>query len=96
MYGDEYSIPGKRTQFWEKIALLATEEVGREVKNAQSLVKKQLDKYNAIMEKRLMDSGKAEPETEWEQTMDRWKKRRDSVCFRILRCYFTVTNFSEW
>lgn len=44
-HGHEYSLPGGRGAFWEKIARLGSARTGRDVRNPSQMVRKLLDMY---------------------------------------------------
>ncbi|KAI5854117.1 hypothetical protein BZA05DRAFT_443639 [Tricharina praecox] len=66
-HGAEYSVPGGRGAFWEKIAQLASEKTGRDVRNPSQMVRKLLDMYIAGVG-RTGELGVC---------MEAWKKRVD-------------------
>ncbi|RPA92411.1 hypothetical protein L873DRAFT_191675 [Choiromyces venosus 120613-1] len=40
LYAPEYSVPGGRGEFWKKIARLASQQLGRPVKNPSQMTQK--------------------------------------------------------
>lgn len=72
-HGAEYSVPGGRGAFWEKIAQLASEKTGRDVRNPSQMVRKLLDMYIAGVG-RTGELGVC---------MEAWKKRVDEVCILL-------------
>ena len=68
-----------RYAFWEKISILATRELERPVENPNLMVQRMLDEYNTLLSVQAKETGTAQPDGEYEQTMALWKERVDSV-----------------
>ena len=79
LYAPEYSVPGGRGEFWKKVARIASQQLGKPVKNPSQMSRKMLDDYAILMASRSRETGTAQPDGEYEQSMEQWKQRVDSV-----------------
>ena len=68
--------------FWEKISALAT-RVGRSVRNLSTMVRRMPDEHNALLSAQAKETGTAQQDGEYEQTMALWKERVDSVGLQL-------------
>ena len=72
-HGHEYSLPGGRGAFWEKISRLGTARTGRDVRNPSQMVRKLLDMYVAGTPGSSWRTG------ELAACLEAWKNRVDQV-----------------
>ncbi|RPA93512.1 hypothetical protein L873DRAFT_1847142 [Choiromyces venosus 120613-1] len=78
LYAPEYSVPSGQGEFWKKVARLASQQLGRPVKNPSQMMRKMRDDYVILMASRSREMGTAQPDGEYEQSMEKWKHRVDS------------------
>jgi len=79
LHGAENSMRGGRERFWLKIQQLFSNALGRPVSNPPITMVRMLTEYNIKIEQDMKESGTAQIDGEFKQTMEQWKSRVDSV-----------------
>jgi hypothetical protein len=79
-HGGDYSIKGGRERFWAKIQALFTNEIGRPCGNPRPVMSRMLADYEVKMTREEKETGTAQKDGEYEQTMREWKSRVNGVC----------------
>ena len=70
LHGVEFSVRGGRERFWLKIQQLFLNSLGRPVSNPRNIMARMLTEYNLKIEHDLKESGTAQINGEFEQTME--------------------------
>jgi len=78
-HGGEFSIRGGQERFWLKIQELFSSALGRPVCNPRSIMARMLAQYDLKVSCEIKESGTAQTDGEYEQTMAEWKIRVESV-----------------
>jgi len=83
LHGGEFSVRGGRERFWLKIQQLFGNALRRPVSNPCSTMARMLAEYNTKVSREIKESGTAQTDGEYKQTMTQWKARVESVSFFI-------------
>lgn len=78
-HGGDFSIRGGRERFWLKIQELFSSALGGPVCNPRSIMARMLAQYDLKASREIKESGTAQTDGEFEQTMAEWKIRVESV-----------------
>lgn len=80
LHGGEYTQKGGRERFWIKMQGLFSDGIGRSCGNPRPIMSHMLAEFEAKIEREGRETGTAQTDGEYEQTMAKWKTRVDSVC----------------
>jgi len=83
LHGGEFSVRGGRERFWLKIQQLFGNALHHPVNNPRSTMARMLAEYDTKVYREIKESGTAQTDGEYEQTMTQWKARVESVSFHI-------------
>ena len=79
LHGGEYSLPAGRERFWLKIQGLFSTALGRPASNPRVTMSRMLTEFNKKIEREKKETGTAQTDGEYEQAMELWKSRVETV-----------------
>lgn len=83
LHGGEYSLPSGRERFWSKMQDLFSTTLGRPASNPRVTMSRMLTEYKKKIERERKETGTAQTDGEYEQAMELWKSRVESVSKNI-------------
>ena len=92
VHGKDYSLRGGRERFWTKIQQLFSEGIGRTATNPRTTMMRMTADFTAKINREVKETGTAQTDGEYEQTMAQWKAHVDSVCFLSLISNFSINH----